>query len=315
MNTLELKRKLLETNVVIDNEYLINYLELIKQNMLTEPEKGKTQIHHILPKSYYKHFNIEVDNNSRNKVNLYLKDHILAHYYLYKCSACTWFKFANLCAVQYCLNSSKTSIDIDLQQLLTNFDEFEKDRKILFSQNLKENHYCGRGIPLSQETKEKISRAKTNPSELVRKHLSEAHKGKKPSAESLKKRSIALKLAHANKLNNGYLNRGTKISETKQKNKSGNNRAEKIHIKNYNTGQEKYIMPANLDLYIEQGFEKFRPKYVASNRTKTKKVLCIETNIIYNSIKEAEESLNIHCVGAACRGARKTAGGYHWQFI
>ena len=70
-------------------------------------------------------------------------------------------------------------------------------------------------------------------------------------------------------------------------------------------------MPANLDLYIEQGFEKFRPKYVASNRTKTKKVLCIETNIIYNSIKEAEESLNIHCVGAACRGARKTAGGYH----
>lgn len=48
-----------------------------------------------------------------------------------------------------------------------------------------------------------------------------------------------------------------------------------------------------------------------------KPVLCIENNIKYNSIKEAERLLNINgrCIQKVCKGIRQTAGGYHWMFI
>lgn len=48
----------------------------------------------------------------------------------------------------------------------------------------------------------------------------------------------------------------------------------------------------------------------------TKKVVCIETGIVYNSITEASDLTGIkfsnisHC----CRGSQKTAGGYHWEY-
>ena len=49
---------------------------------------------------------------------------------------------------------------------------------------------------------------------------------------------------------------------------------------------------------------------------KSKKVICIETGIMYNSMVDAEKITGIkrenisHC----CRGKSKTAGGYHWQY-
>lgn len=48
-----------------------------------------------------------------------------------------------------------------------------------------------------------------------------------------------------------------------------------------------------------------------------KRCKCIETNIIYESTRQAEEKTGINHTGisAACRGVQKTAGGYHWQYI
>lgn len=47
-----------------------------------------------------------------------------------------------------------------------------------------------------------------------------------------------------------------------------------------------------------------------------RKVLCVETNKVYNSIIEAERSLNIsHHVFDVCKGLRKTCGGYHWKYV
>ena len=47
-----------------------------------------------------------------------------------------------------------------------------------------------------------------------------------------------------------------------------------------------------------------------------KKVLCIETEIEYNSILEAEKKTGINHGGiSCCRGKQKSAGGYHWKFI
>jgi len=48
-----------------------------------------------------------------------------------------------------------------------------------------------------------------------------------------------------------------------------------------------------------------------------KKVLCIETGNKYNSILEASNELSISNSGIshACKGTRKTAGGYHWEYL
>ena len=52
---------------------------------------------------------------------------------------------------------------------------------------------------------------------------------------------------------------------------------------------------------------------------KGKKVMCIETGIVYKSESEAAKAMNQKngqpFIGAVARGERKTAYGYHWKFI
>lgn len=49
----------------------------------------------------------------------------------------------------------------------------------------------------------------------------------------------------------------------------------------------------------------------------SKKVICIETGIIYDSITFASESTGINRTGISkvVTGERKTAGGYHWKYV
>ena len=48
----------------------------------------------------------------------------------------------------------------------------------------------------------------------------------------------------------------------------------------------------------------------------TKKVMCIETKEIFNSIKEASNNRSEACnISRCCKGLRKTCRGYHWKFI
>lgn len=46
-------------------------------------------------------------------------------------------------------------------------------------------------------------------------------------------------------------------------------------------------------------------------------VRCIDTGVEYPSISEAERQtgVNSSCISAACRGLKKTAGGYHWEYV
>lgn len=48
-----------------------------------------------------------------------------------------------------------------------------------------------------------------------------------------------------------------------------------------------------------------------------KKVMCIETKEVFNSIREAESVKKCCHIYNVCKGdpKRKTAGGYHWMFI
>lgn len=62
-------------------------------------------------------------------------------------------------------------------------------------------------------------------------------------------------------------------------------------------------------------------KYLDRNKTfkttEKKKVRCIETGVIYNSIKEAQETLKINNISRVCqkKSKYKTAGGYHWEYV
>lgn len=48
-----------------------------------------------------------------------------------------------------------------------------------------------------------------------------------------------------------------------------------------------------------------------------KVVKCIETNIIYESLAEAERQTGVlgETISRCCRGKQKTASGFHWEFI
>ena len=54
-----------------------------------------------------------------------------------------------------------------------------------------------------------------------------------------------------------------------------------------------------------------------SNRNKESEsvpVICVETNIIYPSIREARRQTGIYNIESCCLRKRNTAGGYHWQY-
>lgn len=48
-----------------------------------------------------------------------------------------------------------------------------------------------------------------------------------------------------------------------------------------------------------------------------KRVCCIETGIIYESLSEAARQTGIDksSISKCCCGKRKTAGGFHWEFV
>ena len=54
--------------------------------------------------------------------------------------------------------------------------------------------------------------------------------------------------------------------------------------------------------------------FIHSNN-KPKPVQCIETGVVYSSVKRAIRMTGIYNIHKACTGARIYAGGYHWRFV
>ena len=48
---------------------------------------------------------------------------------------------------------------------------------------------------------------------------------------------------------------------------------------------------------------------------RVKPVRCIETGVEYPSVSEASRQTGISHIHQVCKGDRKTAGGYHWEYI
>ena len=105
MQKTQLKEKLLNTGIIIDNEWLDKYVNIIIDKSLEKHIKFHSQAHHIIPKCYFRFANRTVDNSASNKVELMFIDHALAHLYLANCTNDMQFKHRNMKAVDHVLGN------------------------------------------------------------------------------------------------------------------------------------------------------------------------------------------------------------------
>lgn len=126
--------------------------------------------------------------------------------------------------------------------------------------------------------------------------MRESHKKENLSKETLKKMSDSAKKRYIEhpelKEKTRQLNLGKKLSEEQRKKMSDSQK------KRFQNPEE-------------------RKKRSELNK---KKVRCIELNTIYDSIQEAAKAVGLSSgcdIGRVCngKGSRKTAGGYHWEFV
>lgn len=131
---------LLDKNYIIENEFYIKYVNLIKDNLIRCKEKYKTQKHHIIPKCYFIYENIQIDDSKMNTVNLLYKDHILAHFYLAQCAINLRFKYANISAIEH-LIGSRYHDKQEYRNFLNNLDLYQ-DLYEFYKQNLRVYKSC-----------------------------------------------------------------------------------------------------------------------------------------------------------------------------
>ena len=105
MQKTQLKEKLLNTGIIIDNEWLDKYVNIIVDKSIEKHIKFHSQAHHIIPKCYFRFTNRTVDNSASNKVELMFIDHALAHLYLANCTNDMQFKHRNMKAVDHVLGN------------------------------------------------------------------------------------------------------------------------------------------------------------------------------------------------------------------
>lgn len=58
-------------------------------------------------------------------------------------------------------------------------------------------------------------------------------------------------------------------------------------------------------------------KYVGANACHRRRVMCVETGEIFETIRSASRIINVNQahISNCCRGKRNKCGGYHWKYI
>lgn len=189
-----LKEKLLKLNVFEDNEYFDKYVNLIESNKNTPKVSSKTSSHHIIPRCYFKYKSLKIDNSSENLVNMFHKDHILSHYFLYMCSKDSYIKKCNSIAVIQM--TSEYSLQMNERDFIESLEHYERLRECYISSISGENNPAKRGD--------------------VRKKISESHSGRTLTDEHKNKLRYKKTESHKNKLRQSALGR-TMLEDTKQK--------------------------------------------------------------------------------------------------
>lgn len=164
MEYIYLKNKLLSLNdFVVDNTALDQYCHIVADRQC-EKDKLSTNAHHIIPRQYFKHKNIEIDDSPENIVHLLYKDHVLAHYYLSQCVTGAYkygqqYAFLRMCYY----NTYKDLEEIDVEKLQQIYEECQHYNSEFHSGKVYSDEYRQKlsqarlGHAVSDETKAKIS--------------------------------------------------------------------------------------------------------------------------------------------------------------
>ena len=167
-------------------------------------------------------------------------------------------------------------------------------RKLVERTSGKNHHFYGKH--LTEDHKRKIREANIGHrvSEETRRKIGEGNRGKGKSEETIQKwRESRKKYTHSEETRRkiGEGNRGKRLSEeTKRK-----------------------IGAANRGRHFSEDAKRL----MSENSSLKRKVMCIETGVIYDSIREASKHVGTPAsnIGSVCRGKTKTAGGYSWSYI
>lgn len=283
MSMNELKNKLLQTGLFIDNNQLDKYLELVVKN----DASAYTERHHILPKSYFKLVGQKIDNSADNIIKLSYFNHILAHYYLSFCTSGR-LKQANICAF---------IMLIDIGYTLLTEEEHEAILAIKHYAELKEQ-----AIKIKKVHCRQVGRKRKTPEHRAAlsaaRDLHSTTKGKKsiynPHLNKVKFVNID---EIAEYLNQGW-QLGGKPLPAEAKLKIGKSNSIALKGKTHSK-----IAPGKKNSGLEAS-----------------KILCVETGTIFNSIEEAKQWLKLTIgvdggqIKNCCSGKRETTGGYHWKY-
>lgn len=254
------------------------------------------EVHHIIPKS------LNGSNESDNLVALSIENHIYAHWLLAKIhGGIHWVSVERIFSGnRKYFNPTKKMIEIAVSAKINAVKELSK----LNSGN--GNPFYGKTH--TSEAIEKMKNKKISADTRVRIGL--ASKGRVHSANTKLKIGLALK--------NKIVSEETRLKMSKNNGMKRPEIAEKISGDNHHT--RKNIDKVRLAMCGDKNIAK-RPevrKKLIENNKMSRKVICIETGDIYRSGKYATEVLGMKCktaITAVCRGKRKTAGGYHWEYV
>lgn len=174
-----------------------------------------------------------------------------------------------------------------------------------------------RGKKRSEETIKKLKDSNKSRCEEVRRKISEAHKGKKLSEETKRKISEANKnRPEEMKRRFSQINKGRVFSEERKRRLSELLKGEKNPM--YGTHLSEECKRKIRETNIRKGIKPPKEALIKSNEVISKKVLCVETGIIYKSIAEAARKTGLKSASSISNcliGIKQTAKGYHWQYV
>lgn len=136
-----------------------------------------------------------------------------------------------------------------------------------------------------------------------RQHMSDAHKGQRREGWHHSEETKALMSAIVTKRHKDpeYLNRLSESARKRSERPEQRERLQRIAKEAWKT-------------------EEYRNKIIASlkgNHYRAKRVLCVETGKVFESTKEAAQSIGVarETIGQVCRGEREMTHGCHWRFV
>lgn len=294
------KEQLLQTGYVEDNEYLDLYVQLVNANIKTKREKFKTQCHHCIPCACYESRSEASKDPLNLQVNLLFKDHILAHYYLCLCAKDISFKYKMIAAIEFTLgksnNVSNQELTAAIKAWLLNNDKFQEAYEEYAQIRFERLH----NPEVREKAKQKLLGHAT--SEETRRKISEAQKGKPKNVSIDGRRRIAAAHKGKSSWNKGLL---------------ANNAGKKAMYLS-DTLEIIYVLPEQVEEYVSKGWILGNPKCgrTDGSGTRNRKVICLETSVVFDTLKEAAESCKIvpSAIHQCLKGKSKTAGGYHWEY-